>query len=147
MTSVQHQTSEDRKALSQHLGPLGQEYIRDFLSGDGKNKIIDTVCGVRLDKDGIIMLGSKTFDVDSSDHIIIDDVRYADIFGLYKLILFYELIIIKRVLDYDMYTKDDKRKYKSILLATNAHRRDYTEHNHLWSKGLQASIGDTNINL
>jgi len=32
-----------------------------------------------------------------------------------------------------MYTEDDKRKYKSILLATNAHRRNYTEHSHLRS--------------
>jgi len=36
-TSVQHQmqTSEGQKALSQHLDPLSQEYIGDFLSGDG----------------------------------------------------------------------------------------------------------------
>jgi len=127
-TSVQHQmqTSEGQKALSQHLGPLGQEYIGDFLSGGGKNKTIDTVYGVRLDKDGIMMLGSKKFDVDSSDHIIIDGVRYAGTPGLYEL-------IFKRVPDYDVYTEDDKRKYKSILLTTNAHRRDYTEHSHLRS--------------
>jgi len=53
-TSVRHQmqTSEGRKALSQHLGPLGQKYIGDFLSGGGgggKNKTIDTVYSVRLD--------------------------------------------------------------------------------------------------
>jgi len=126
-TSVQHQiqTLEGRKALTQHLGPLGQEYIGDFLSG-GKNKTIDTVYGVRLDKDGIMMLGSKKFDVDSSDHIIIDGVRYAGTPGLYEL-------IFKRVPDYDVYTEDDKRKYKSILLTTNAHRRNYTEHSHLRS--------------
>jgi len=41
--------------------------------------------GVRLDKDGM-MLDSKKFDVDSSDHII-DGVRYADTPGLYELIL------------------------------------------------------------
>jgi len=53
-TSVQSdmQTSEGQKALSQHLGPLGQDYNEDFLSGGGKNKIIDTVYDVRLDKDG-----------------------------------------------------------------------------------------------
>jgi len=64
-TSVQYQTqtSEGRKALSQHLDPLGQEYIRDFLSGGEKNKTIDTVYGVRLDKDGIITFGNKKFDV------------------------------------------------------------------------------------
>jgi len=81
--SVQHQvqTSEGWKALSQHLGPLGQEYIGDLLSGGGKNKIIDTVYGSL--KNGIMMLGSKKFDVDSSNHIIIDGVRYAGTSGLY----------------------------------------------------------------
>jgi len=59
------QMSEGRKALSQHLNPLGQEYIGDFLSGGGKNKIIDTVY-VRLDKDGLMMFGSKKFYVDNS---------------------------------------------------------------------------------
>jgi len=127
------QTSKGRKALSQHLGPLGQEYIEDFLNGGGKNKIIDTVYGVCLDKDGIIMLGSKKFDVDSSDHIIIDGVRYAGKPGLCEL-------IFKKALDYDVYTKDDKRKYKSILLATNAHRRNYTEN-------IYGVTGDTSIDI
>jgi len=33
-----------------------------------------------------MMLGSKKFDVDSSNHIIIDDVRNADTPGLYEII-------------------------------------------------------------
>jgi len=45
--------------MPQHLCLLSQEYSGDFVSDDGKNKIIDTVYGVRLDKDGIMMLGSK----------------------------------------------------------------------------------------
>jgi len=57
--------------------------------------------GIRLDKDGIMILGSKKFDV-HSDHIIIDGVRYAGISGLYEL-------IFKRVPD--VYTEDDKRKH------------------------------------
>jgi len=68
--------------LLQYLGPLGREYIGDFLSG-GKNKTIDTVYGIRLDRDGIMIFGNKKFDVDSSDHIIIDSVRYAGTSGLY----------------------------------------------------------------
>jgi len=62
-TSVQHQvqTSKSRKALSQHLGVLSQEYSGDFLSGGEKNKITDIVYGVF--KDRTIMLGSKEFDV------------------------------------------------------------------------------------
>jgi len=72
------------------------------------------------------MLGNKKFDVDNSDHIIIDVVRYAGTPGLYEY-------IFKKIPDYDMYTEDDKRKYESILLATNAHRRNHTEHSHLRS--------------
>ena len=126
-TSVQHQmqTLEGRKVLSQHLGSLGQKYIGDFLSGNGKEKIIDTVYGVRLDKDGM-MLGNKKFDVDSHDNIIVDDVRYAGTPGLYEL-------IFKRLPDDFIYTEDDLQKYKSILLTTNAHRRNYTEQSRLRS--------------
>jgi len=68
----------------------------------------------------------KKFDVDSSDHIIIDGVQYAGTPSYYEL-------IFKKVPDYDVHMEDDKRKYKSILLATNAHRRNYTEHSHLRS--------------
>lgn len=127
-TSVQHQmqTLEGRKALLQHFGSLGQKYIGDFLSGSEKEKIIDTVYGVRLNKDRRMMLGDKKFDVDSSDNIIIDGVRYAGTPGLYEL-------IFKRIPDGDIYTDDDLQKYKSILLATNIHRRNYTEQSRLRS--------------
>jgi len=57
---------------------------------------------VYLDKDEIMMLDSKKFDIDSSDHIIIDDVRYVSTPGLYELII-----------PTDVYTEDDKRKYKT----------------------------------
>jgi len=80
--------------LSQHLDQLDQEYIGDFLSGDGKDKIRETVYGIRLDKDGIMMLDSKKFDVDSSDHKIIDGMRYTGTSDLYEL-------IFKKIPDFD----------------------------------------------
>lgn len=124
-TSVQHQmqTLEGRKTLSEHFGPLGQKYIGDFFSGGGKEKIIDTVYGVRLDKDGM-MLGNKKFDMDINDNIIIDGVRYAGTPGLYEL-------IFKRLPDDFLYKEDDLQKYKSILLTTNVHRKNYTAESRL----------------
>ena len=120
------QTPEGRKALSQHFGPLGQEYIGDFLSGHGeKEKIIDIVYGVYLGKDGM-MLGSKKFDVDSEDNIIVDGMRYVGTPGLYEL-------IFKRYPDDSLYTENDKRKYKNILLVTNAHKRNHVSHGRLLS--------------
>jgi len=55
------------------------------------------------------------FDVDDADNIIIDGVRYADTSGLYEL-------IFKRIPDDLLYTEDDVNKYKSMLLAINAHK-------------------------
>jgi len=69
------------------------------------------VYGVYLHKDEL-MFGNKRFDVDDSDNIIINGVRYAGTPGLYEL-------IFKRISDALLYTKDDMNKYKSMLLETN----------------------------
>ncbi|KYQ49527.1 hypothetical protein ALC60_11404 [Trachymyrmex zeteki] len=77
----------------------------------------DGIDRVYLHKDGL-MFGNKRFDVDDADSIIIDGVRYAGTPGLYEL-------IFKRIPDDLLYTEDNMHKYKSILLATNAHRHKY----------------------
>ena len=111
----QLQSSEDRatfiQTLQDQLGPLGREYIASFLSA---TPLIDNVYGVYLASHGM-MLGNKRFDVDNADNIYIDDVRYAGTPGIYEL-------IFKRIPDDEIYTEDDKQKYRSILLATSAHK-------------------------
>ena len=114
------QTVEGQKALRGHLGPLGQKYIGAVLRGE---KGIDNVYGVYLGRDGM-MLGSKRFDVDNSDNIIVDGMRYIGTPGLYEL-------IFKKIPDDDEYTEDDMQKYKNILLTTNAYRRNHSEHGQL----------------
>ncbi|KYN17057.1 hypothetical protein ALC57_10670 [Trachymyrmex cornetzi] len=86
---------------------------------------IDYVYGVYLHKDGL-MFGNKRFDVDDADNIIIDDVRYAGTTGLYEL-------IFKRISDDALYTEDDMNKYKSMLLATNAHKHKHHSQGRLLS--------------
>jgi hypothetical protein len=98
------------------LGPLGQEYIGVLLNGDKKNKI-DQVYDVYFN-DGGTLLGDKRFDIDKNDNIIVDGVTYAGTPGLFEL-------IFKRIPDDAIYTEEDKRKYKSLLLTTNAHRRGH----------------------
>ncbi|KYN30173.1 hypothetical protein ALC57_00369 [Trachymyrmex cornetzi] len=56
-----------------------------------------------------LMFGNKRFDVDDADNIIIDDVRYT------------------------FYTEDDMNKYKSMLLATNAHKHKHHSQGRLLS--------------
>ncbi|XP_067208173.1 uncharacterized protein [Linepithema humile] len=116
VTSVRRtmQTSDGREALYGQLGPLGQEYIGALLSGDKKT---DQVYGVYFNNEGT-QLGDKRFDIDKNDNIIVDSVIYAGTPGLFEL-------IFKRIPDDAIYTEDDKQKYRSILLATNAHRRGH----------------------
>jgi len=87
-----------RETLREHLGPLSQKYIGAILTGDRESDV-DHTYGVYLDKDG--MLGSKRFDVDKADNIIIDGVRYVGTLGLYEL-------IFKRVPDDIICTENNK---------------------------------------
>jgi len=109
-----------RETLREHLGPLSQKYVGAILTGD---KEMDRTYGVYLDKDGM-MFGSKRFDMDKADNIIIDGMRYVGTPGLYEL-------IFKRVPDDVICTEDDKQKYKSMLLTTNAHRYNHDPHDHV----------------
>ena len=96
------------------MGPLGQKYVEAVLRGArDKESDIDRVYGVYLHEDGL-MFGNKRFDVDDADNIIID----AGTSGLYEL-------IFKRIPDDLLYTEDDINKYKSMLLATNAHKHKH----------------------
>ena len=72
--------------------------------------------------------------MNDADNIIIDCVRYADTPGLYKL-------IFKRIPHDLLYTEDDMHKYKSMLLATNAHKHKHHSQDQLLSNR------DTNTNM
>ena len=85
--------------------------------GDNREKEIDH--GVYLNKNGT-MLDDKQFDLDTSDFVIVDGVKYKGTPGLY------ELIFKGHYFSHDtIYTENDKLAYKSILLATNAHSRSH----------------------
>ncbi|XP_072761210.1 uncharacterized protein [Anoplolepis gracilipes] len=122
VTTVQRelQTSAGVNIFREHLGPLGQKYILTVMNQD-KDKAMDYVYGIKFSNDGI-MLGDKHFDVDKNDNIIINEVKYTGTPGLYEL-------IFKKIPDDEIYTEDDLLKYKSILLATNAHKRGNKAHN------------------
>ena len=99
------QTLKGGEALRAGLGPLGQKYIETILRGtrDKQKSDVNYVYGVYLHKDGL-MFGNKRFDVDDTDNIIIDGVRYVDTPGLYEL-------IFKRIPDdSSLY----RRRYKQI---------------------------------
>jgi len=72
------------------------------------------------------MFGNKHFDMDDADNIIIDGVRYVSTPGLCEL-------IFKRIPDDLLYTEDDMNKYKSMLLAMNAHKHKHQSQGRLLS--------------
>ncbi|KYN22401.1 hypothetical protein ALC57_05213 [Trachymyrmex cornetzi] len=117
--------SEGREALRAGLCPLSQNYVEAVLSGNKWKSGIDYVYGVYLHRVGLTF-SNKRFDVHDADNIIIDDVRYAGISGLYEL-------IFKRIQDDLLYTEDDMKKYKSILLATNEHKHKHQAQGRLLS--------------
>jgi len=80
------------------------------------------------------MLSDKYFDVDTNDFVIVDGVKYKSTLGLYEL-------IFKRIPDDTIYTQNDKLAYKSILLATNAHRCNHKADNPI------VGSKDTNIKI
>jgi len=88
-----------RETLREHLGPLSQKYVGAILTGDRESDL-DRMYGVYLDEDGM-MFGSKRFDVDKADNIIIDGVQYVGTPGFYEL-------IFKRIPDDVICTEDDK---------------------------------------
>ena len=129
MTSVrrQLQTSCGQETLRTHYGLLGQKYLGAVLSGK-KAVNIDSVYGVYFSNDGT-MLGDKRIDLDKNDDIIIDGKKYVGTSGLYEL-------IFNKFPNESKCTNADKQKYKSILLATNAHRRGHsTENQVMGNKG------------
>lgn len=115
-------TSDGQEMMRTQFGKLGQKYVGKILHSD-KNSEMDYVYGVYFTNDGM-MLGDKHFDVDKDDNMIIGGVRYAGTPGIYEL-------IFKRLPDDMIYTDDDKQKYRDILLATNAHRRNHLAQNQI----------------
>ncbi|XP_071643638.1 uncharacterized protein [Temnothorax longispinosus] len=128
VTSVrqQLQTSEGQETLRDQLGPLSQKYVGAVLSGDQESGM-DIAYGVKFTNDGM-MLGNKRFDVNYADKIIIDGIRYNGTRGLFEL-------IFKKYPDHDIYTEDDMQTYKSILLMTSAHKRNYDAHAQIKGNG------------
>ncbi|XP_070518834.1 uncharacterized protein [Cardiocondyla obscurior] len=126
VTSIRQklQTSEGWKTLQTHYGPLGQKYLGAVLSGK-KSINIDSVYGVYFNDNGT-MTGNKRVDLDKNDNILIDGKKYLGTVGLYEL-------IFMRFPDESSYTDTDKKNYKSILMATNAHKRDYNSQNQVKS--------------
>ncbi|KYN12104.1 hypothetical protein ALC57_15740 [Trachymyrmex cornetzi] len=105
---------------------INQKYVEAVLRGaQDKESSIDHVYGVYLHKDGL-MWRIKHFDVDDTDNIIIDGVRYVGTSDLYEL-------IFKRIPDDALYTEDDMHKYKSMLLVTNTHKHKHHSQGRLLS--------------
>lgn len=131
-SSVHRETDDDDVIhdLSQNVeqnfeNPLKQKYIKMMLWSDNahENRTIDHNFGPRYDKKGSsLMVGVKPLDFDTYGTIFIAGTRYKPTEGLYEL-------LFKRIPSEEKYTLDNLKVYKSILIATNSHKRGYSFHN------------------
>lgn len=78
--------------------------------------LADVPFGVRLEN-GKLMLGSARITIDD-ENIVVAGRKYQNTLGIKQLLL-------KKDIDLSVVTDTDLQNYKSMLLNTNAHRRDY----------------------
>lgn len=95
-------------------GMLAKEYMKRFIT-DTSNSI-DHTYGPRMEGN-TVMIGDGTLEFERND-LYIKGTRYTGTQGLY------ELIFMKKP-DKDYFSPNDLNAYKSILIATNAHRQKY----------------------
>lgn len=99
--------------------PITQEYLNVYFRDSGGNrKTIDYVYGPYFLDGTKLMVGNKNLDFDHEGNVRIGGINYGASEGLYEL-------LFKRLPDRNIYTDDDLKTYRSILIATNAHRDDY----------------------
>lgn len=121
-------TPKGEEELKEHLrsaGPLQRQYLFKLFKG-GHKRDFDSRYGIRIMPNGVAAIGDST-DVQmfpNSDDISINGVVYEGTPGLL------ELLYMNSPKDY---TEADLKNYKQILLATNAHKRGYSEERGLGS--------------
>jgi hypothetical protein len=106
--------------------PLTRQYMTQFIQdAGGKQRTIDHDYGPRYDESGkTLMIGDKAVEFDTDGTIVINNTRFRPSEGLYEL-------LFKRLPNSDVYTADDLNVYKSILIATNAHKKGYDFYNQI----------------
>lgn len=101
--------------MKQHdVASLADKYMR-LCESDECKRITDRLYGVRY-RAGKWMIGDSDVEIDNTDSISVKGKVYKGTPGLY------ELLFMKLPKNYN---EDDLMQYKSILLATNAHRQKY----------------------
>lgn len=103
--------------LNTHIGPITRKYIKQLLLRIGQNKIIDKQYGVRRVGNDF-KIGDSQLLMTSDDDVIINNNQYKITPGLAQL-LFLNSPNKKE------YTVEDLQNYKTILLNTNAHKKNY----------------------
>ena len=111
--SIQAETAEEEAASRQksgliELGPLASSYLRRSMSN---KQSTDKTFGF-YEKDNKFFIGDKEVTMEGDD-ITVGTTKYRSTQGLWELIML-------KVPDDKLYDTDVLRKYKSILLETNA---------------------------
>lgn len=114
------QTEKGKKEMEDNIkeyeGHLIVPYVQKYLEGNRQE--FDDRYGIRFVADGKTILGDTEVFIEHND-IQVNDKWYKGTKGLFKL------LFLKDVQP-NQYTKSDLENYRKILLATNAHLRNYS---------------------
>ena len=99
--------SEDLDASGLFIGPVAEQYLRQFAS----QQVVDKTFGI-YDKDGKFYISDRPIEIDG-DNITVKGTEYTGTPGLW------ELLIMKEP-DRNIYTDNDRAEYAEILKQTSA---------------------------
>lgn len=111
----ENECNTDSDESYQSLGDNNQERNTSSWSVSAE-ALTDNPFGVRVER-GQLMLGSAIITI-SDDYITVTGQKYRSTPGLKQLLL-------KKDVDLSTVTESDMQNYKTMLIATNAHRRDF----------------------
>ena len=113
-------TEDEFKKYLAQFEPLTREYMTKLLYGKKQQtNQFDLTFGVRPNMDNDTWwMGNKQIHFDNEDIIHIDDKMFTGTRGLFEL-------LFKKIPDVNELTERDKRKYKSILEMTSAHKQGH----------------------
>jgi len=106
---------EDEKSFGrEYVGSVSSPYLMHYVY---KRRFLDTQYGIRKDGD-TFKIGGITVLVHQDDDITINENEFRGFEGLWEL-------LTRKNVNKEHVTSDNLRKYKKILLLTNAHLEGY----------------------
>lgn len=117
LSTEEGMTSATDWVKNTYANKMTRKYMKAFMKDIPEKKIIDNIYGPRYE-DSTLMVGDKELGFNDDGSFIIGGINYKPSKGLYEL-------LFKRTPDRSEFNEEDLKTYKSILIHTSAHKKNY----------------------